>query len=222
MVKCCEQYLFLAAADHTCLLSLRVSPTTSVKDNKSYWLTARCWHCGWAKTQWLSLKGKYTRWWLWLSCSPSVLSLTHSRLRPVTCCWDWTSPRCWAVWLLWIKWQQVSQNMCTMCVSNMMLVGSQTGSHECVGAECRYQVPCIYIVPFLFRYRRGQWFSVRPALFSPSHQVVRVAVLSGFAGPVLQAAAEPISQSGMVNSHEQHSLGTQWIRVEWILTLWSF
>lgn len=44
----------------------------------------------------------------WLS------SLIHSHLRPVTCCWDWTSQRCWAVWLLWIKWLQVSQNMCNV------------------------------------------------------------------------------------------------------------
>lgn len=42
------------------------------------------------------------------------LSLTHSRSKPVTCCWDLTSQRCWAVWWLWIKWLQVSQNMCNM------------------------------------------------------------------------------------------------------------
>lgn len=74
------------------------------------------------------------------------------------------------------------------------------------GAECRHQVLCIYTVPFLFRYRRGQRFGVRPALFSPPHQVVRVAVLSGFAGSILQAAAEPVSQSGTVSCHERRTL----------------
>lgn len=57
-----------------------------------------------------------------------------------------------------------------------------------------------YISPLLRRYRCGQRFGVCPTLFSPPHQVVRVAVLSGFTGPILQAAAEPVSQPGKVNT----------------------
>lgn len=50
------------------------------------------------------------------------------------------------------------------------------------------------------RHWRGQRLGVRPPLFGPSHQVLRVPVLPGLIGPILQTAAESVSQSGNVNS----------------------
>lgn len=146
---------------------------------------------------------------LWCSFPSLALSfLTRSRLRRVTCCWGWTSQRCWAVWCLWIKWRQVSGNMCNMCALHDAC-GCFYERQMCAWAlTADNQVWCIYILPFMSRYRRGQWLSVCPTLFSPSHQVIWVAVLSGFTGPILQAAAEPVSQSGKVDT-QQHSVGTQ-------------
>lgn len=64
----------------------------------------------------------------------------------------------------------------------------------------------VYTLLPLPRHRRGQRLGVRPPLFGPSHQVLRVPVLPGLARPVLQAAAEPVSQSGNVNNNN-NSLG---------------
>lgn len=50
------------------------------------------------------------------------------------------------------------------------------------------------------RHWRGQRLGVRPPLFGPSHQVLRVPVLPGLTGPILQTAAEPVPQSGNVSS----------------------
>lgn len=61
---------------------------------------------------------KITRWSL---CVFS--SLVHSHLKPVTCCWDWTSQRCSAAWLLWTKWLQVSQHINTGSVTDVIIVG---------------------------------------------------------------------------------------------------
>lgn len=86
-------------------------------------------------------------------------SLLRSHSRPVTCCWDWTSPRCSAAWLLWIKWLQVSQhlNTCLSRVSCMIVVGiPQPGV-----CGCLVQTAGLMYFYFLLSVQISAWAAIR-------------------------------------------------------------
>ena len=196
------------------LLSLCVLLIIAVKGGERYWLTAQRWHrVNWchspAALQWITSVKKWKFICQYLSASHLLSSITHSRSRPVTCCWAWTSQRCSAVWLHSIKWLQVSENRWNVyvgCFFSLFFSRRKPNSWKCVGAGRGYQVWFIYTLPFLCRYWRGQWFGVRPTLFRPPDQVVWVTVLSAFTEPILQATAEPISQSGKIHTHYRKCL----------------